>query len=84
MFFFSLYTNIFIRNLYSTLYLITLEIQQAIVFIAIQNKRKIKKLSVLRHDLKFLLKRCVLIDVCVCVCLYSSVFTVSRRHLVST
>ena len=63
----------FIRNLYLTLYLITLEIQSAVVFITIQNKRKIKKFSVLRPDLNFLLKRCVYRYVCVFVffCMYS-------------
>ena len=66
--FFSLYLythTFFRRNLYSTLYLITMEIQQAIVYITTQDKRKIKNLSVLRSDLNFLLKRSVCIDVCV-------------------
>ena len=41
-----------------------------------QKKRKIKKLSILRLDLNFLLKRClytyicVCVYVCVCVCVY--------------
>ena len=43
-----------IRNLYSTFYPITSEMQQAVVLITTENKIKIKKLSVLRLDLSFL------------------------------
>ena len=74
--FFSLYIsthifirNSFIRNLYSTLYLIAIKIQYLITTEYNRlNKRKFKTLSVLRFDLNFLLKRCVCICVCVCVC----------------
>ena len=51
--------NSSIRNLYSTLYLITIEIQQANCFITLENKIKIKKLSVLRLNVNFLFKKCV-------------------------
>ena len=40
---------------------ITKEIRYAIVVITMENKRKIKKLAVLRLDLSFLLKKCVLV-----------------------
>ena len=54
--------NSSIRNFYSTFYPITIEIQQAIYLLAIENKRKIEKLSILRLDLK---KMCVTGFVCI-------------------
>ena len=53
--------NSSIRDLYATFYLITIRIdlQKVIVLITIENKRKTKKVSVLRLDLSFLLKMCV-------------------------
>ena len=54
----KVYTHIFrdssIRNLYSTFYSITTEIQYVIVLITTEKRRKAKKLSVLRLDLSFL------------------------------
>ena len=56
---FGIKIHFFIRNLYSTFYQVTIEVQKAIVLITMDNKRKIKKLSVVKLDLSFLFKKCV-------------------------
>ena len=56
---FGIKIHFFIRNLYSTFYQVTIEVQKAIVLITMDNKRKIKKLSAVKLDLSFLFIKCV-------------------------